>query len=242
MIKAVFIDIDGTILDFDECVKQTMITGFEKFGLKPYEPWMFDVFTEENDKLWCALEKKELTFEELMKKRWNIIFKRLDIDFDGQIFETYLREELKASGIPTIGAFEMLDELKGKYILCTASNGPYLQQINRQTKAGMLDYFDYQFISEKQGASKPAKEFFIPAFEELNDGREIPIRPDECLMIGDSMTSDMAGARGFGMNTCLYWPSNKPLPKEGYDVCVKSLKEVASTLENNLYPGSEGDI
>lgn len=34
--QAVFIDIDNTLLDFEEYVKQSMKTGFEHFGLKPY--------------------------------------------------------------------------------------------------------------------------------------------------------------------------------------------------------------
>ena len=33
--RAVFIDIDNTLLDFEEYVRQTMKTGFEHFGLKP---------------------------------------------------------------------------------------------------------------------------------------------------------------------------------------------------------------
>ena len=36
MMKAVFIDIDNTLLDFDEYVRNTMETGFRHFSLKPY--------------------------------------------------------------------------------------------------------------------------------------------------------------------------------------------------------------
>ena len=34
MIKAVLIDVDNTLLDFDKYVKYAMRTGFEKFGFK----------------------------------------------------------------------------------------------------------------------------------------------------------------------------------------------------------------
>ena len=53
MIKALFIDIDDTILDFVGYVKETMKIGFGKFGLPEYEPWMYDVFHEKNGEL-CA--------------------------------------------------------------------------------------------------------------------------------------------------------------------------------------------
>lgn len=43
--KAVFIDIDNTLLSFSEYVKQTMKSGFTHFGLKQYEPYMYDIFS-----------------------------------------------------------------------------------------------------------------------------------------------------------------------------------------------------
>ncbi len=68
----------------------------------------------------------------------------------------------------------------------------------------MRKYFDYIFVSEQVGASKPATAFFDYAFREINQDREEPIAPEECLMVGDSLTSDVEGGRRYGMNTCLY--------------------------------------
>ena len=64
-IKVIFIDIDNTLLDFDEYVKETMKNGFKHFSLKEYQPYMYDIFTQENNKLWLQIEKGELTFQEL---------------------------------------------------------------------------------------------------------------------------------------------------------------------------------
>ena len=63
--KAIFIDIDNTLLDFDAYVRESMRAGFARFGLRPYEPWMYDIFVRENDKLWQAIERSELTFARL---------------------------------------------------------------------------------------------------------------------------------------------------------------------------------
>ena len=62
MIKAVFIDIDDTLLDFDAYVKQTMREGFRHFGLKPYEPSMFSVFERINN------QPKQLTLFDSAEK------------------------------------------------------------------------------------------------------------------------------------------------------------------------------
>lgn len=101
--QAVFIDIDNTLLDFEEYVKQSMKTGFEHFGLKPYEPYMYDIFTTENNKLWRMIEKGTITFPQLEQIRWNNIFHSLGIEFDGETFEKYFRHALNESAIPVAG-------------------------------------------------------------------------------------------------------------------------------------------
>ena len=86
MIKAVFIDIDDTLLDFDAYVKQTMREGFRHFGLKAYEPHMFTVFERINNALWDNIEKGTLDFAGLEKIRFNKVFEALGISFDGVTF------------------------------------------------------------------------------------------------------------------------------------------------------------
>lgn len=230
LMKAVFIDIDNTLLSFSEYVKQTMKDGFTHFGLKHYEPYMYDTFTEENNKLWQRIEQGTIVFSELEKVRWNIIFSRLGINFDGTVFEKYFRHALYDSAIPMPYANEMLHYLNGKYILCAASNGPYEQQVHRLEVAGMKRYFDYIFISEKLGASKPSEEFFKRAFSELNSGREETIMPSDAIIIGDSLTSDIAGGRNYGMKTCFYNVGGIESDDIKADYVIDELNEIEGIL------------
>ncbi|MBR6763203.1 MAG: HAD hydrolase-like protein [Clostridia bacterium] len=48
---------------------------------------------------------------------------------------------------------------------------------------------------------------------ELNEGRVDPILPGEVLMVGDSVSSDMTGAIGYGMKTCYFNRFGKALPE-----------------------------
>ena len=114
--KLILIDIDNTLLDFDAYIRQTMEEGFAHFGLRPYEPWMYDVFHRENNKLWRQIEEGTLTFPELEKIRWNKVFAALDIAFDGTVFEKYFRTALHESAIPVEGAKELLETLPGAWI------------------------------------------------------------------------------------------------------------------------------
>lgn len=227
--KAVFLDIDNTLLSFDDYVKQTMRTGFAHFGLKPYEPYMYDIFTTENNLLWHRIEQGTLTFDELQKIRWNHVFHALDIHFDGVTFEKYFRKALNESAIPEAGAYKMLHYLHGKYILCAASNGPYEQQVHRLEIGNMRNYFDYLFISEKIGASKPSRSFFECAFQKLNEGRNDPILPAQTMIIGDSVSSDISGGLAYGMKTCLYRRNRQVTAPEGV-LIIDQLQEITNYL------------
>lgn len=231
MLKAILFDVDNTLLSFDGYVKESMRNGFERFKIGTYEDWMFSVFNRENSKLWRLIEKGEMNFEELQKKRWNMIFECLGISADGVQFEKYFRECLFESAIPEDGAMELLEYLHGKYTLCIASNGPYKQQVNRLRISGMLPYFSDFFVSEEIGCSKPSEKFFETCLERLNMKTEKEIRPCEIMIIGDSLSSDMEGGIRFGMQTCFYNPDNKTIPCEmKINYIVESLKEIEDIL------------
>ena len=145
----------------------------------------------------------ELTMDDLFYVRWQAILAHLGLEADGVEMEKEFRRLLHLTAIPVEGAEELLEYLHKKdYCLCAASNGPYEQQINRLKSADMLKYFDHCFVSEKIGADKPGKTVF--------DGcmRILPgVQPEECMMIGDSLTADIAGGKLYGMSTCWYVPS-----------------------------------
>ncbi len=223
MIKAVFIDIDGTLLDFEACVEESMRCGLLENGIE-YKDEMLVTFHRINDGFWRDLEQGKITFEELLERRWATIFDALGIDLDGPEFETYFRKRLHESAIPMAGSFEMLEYLSGKYSLFAASNGPHDQQVERLRKADMLRYFEEVFTSGKIGAEKPSGEFFTYCFDRT-DG----IKPEESVMLGDSLTSDMKGGNDFGMKTI--WLNLKGKEKPDWvDFEIKALDEVKKII------------
>ena len=231
LLKVVFIDIDNTLLSFSEYVKEAMRDGFHTFGLKPYDAAMFPVFEKINNALWRQLEQGMLTFEELMKCRWNLIFNELKIDFDGRVFEEYFRNQLFYSAIPEDGAVDLLNYLSRKYTLCAASNGPYEQQINRLRLGKMNDYFSYCFISSQVGAQKPSREFFDYCFNILRESEYPGLTPEEVMIIGDSVSSDISGGLAYGIHTCLYQKDAKPEhDTSGADYVVNSLSAIKNIL------------
>ncbi len=231
MIKAILFDIDNTLLSFDEFVKETMRIGFDEFGIGTYKDEMFNIFNNINSGLWEEIERGKLNLAELQKKRWNMIFKRLGISADGILFEKYFRERLFESAIVEHGAIELLRYLHGKYILCVASNGPFLQQVNRLKLGGMLKYFSDLFISEEIGCSKPSEAFFKACINRLNLKSNSVINPHEIMIVGDSLSSDILGGIQSGIKTCFYNPKKKEIPNEiKPDYQAASLEEIKGIL------------
>ena len=214
MIRVVLIDVDNTLLDFDGYVKFAMKTGFEQFGFKAYEEWMYDEFCVINHGFWRAYEKGEVTYEDILNNRWNSVFEKLGIEGDGVAFEKFFKGTLFNNAILINGAIDALKYLNVKYVVCTATNGPLLQQKNRLKISGIDEFTTLDFISEEMGFAKPDKRFFdlvaasIPHFKK-----------GEAIVIGDSLSSDIQGGINAGLDTCWFNPKGKSgLHKATYEI------------------------
>ena len=199
-IRAVLLDLDNTLIDFEASAKECMQKALSDRGI-PFREEIYETFFRINPTLWKKIERKELTLDGLHQIRWNMVFAEVGLSqIDGPLFEIDFRKYLKTSGIPIEGAVDLLEDLKKKgYLLCVASNGPYEQQKSRMKAAGMDDFISHWFVSERFGVNKPAGEFFEAAMAELEG-----ITPPECVMIGDSLSADIAGGKNFGMKTVWY--------------------------------------
>lgn len=222
-VKVLFLDIDNTLLDFHAAAEESMAHCFQLFGLQ-YCPEMFPVFQTENDKIWRRIEKGELTIADLRNVRWQAILGKLGLEADGAAMEDEFKKGLHTSAVPVEGAEEILPYLHGKYRLCAASNGPYEQQIHRLQKAHLLSYFEHCFVSEKMGAEKPSRQFFQRCFDVLPG-----IHPEETMIIGDSLSADIAGGLEMGMKTCWY-DKEKTGKTVSADFVIQDLNELRTIL------------
>ena len=224
MIKAVLLDIDNTLLDFNASAGETIKDAFNKMGLC-YSDSVLETFLRENDALWLKIERKEITRSDLHRVRWNIIFAKLGINADGSEMERLFLSGLENHAVPIDGAIDIVRYLSEKYKLYTASNAPYYQQVKRLTKAGIMPYIERILNFESQGINKPQQRFFE---ECLNAMR--PATKDETVIIGDSLSADMRGGKGVGISTV--WFDRKGEGKK-YDFCdytVRSLAEIKNLL------------
>lgn len=220
----VFIDIDDTLLDFTKCANDAIKSACNKFGV-PYTTTLVDTFHPINLDLWHRLEKKEVTKEKLFDTRFQIVFDKLGIKADGIAFETAFRENFHESAILVDGARDLLEYLRSKYKVYVASNASMHQQTNRMKKAELDGYIDGYFVSEEIGFPKPQKEFFDACFKALPD-----VKPQDVVMIGDSLSADIKGACEYGLKTIWYNHRNELTVGVKCDYIVSRLSEIKNIL------------
>ena len=225
-IKVLFIDIDGTLLDFDLSAKAAISEAAGELGIALGDGF-FDTFTSVNDGLWERVERKEMTKDELFHMRWDIIFDKAGVsrNIGGYDFELVFKKHLFFTAVPVDGAKEILDYLVKKYPLYIASNSSRGQQESRMRAAGLDGYFKKMFISDEIGAEKPSGDFFEYCL--TNAGG---IRPSEAVMIGDSLTADIKGGNDAGIVTIHLNRKARKYTDTLPDYSVISLSEIKEIL------------
>jgi HAD superfamily hydrolase (TIGR01549 family) len=133
--------------------------------------------------------------------------------------ETYI-DALGKGAFLIPGAEELCDYLASAYPLALVTNGLAKVQRPRFEASTIRRHFRALVISEEVGVAKPAPEIFLRACEALG------ISPGDCLMIGDSLGSDIAGAMNCGMDSC--WVN---LQGTVNDTGINSTYEVRSLAE-----------
>lgn len=221
MYKYVLIDLDNTLLDFNIAEKEALNKVFLSEQIE-FNVDMMDRYKNINSKLWAELESGNITRKELLDTRFEKFFKSIGIEADGIEKEIIFREGLNNSHVLIEGAEELLQYLKAKgIIICSASNGVYHTQMQRMKASGIYKYFDYHFISEKIGYEKPDVRFFEHCFEALRIKDKA-----EVLMIGDTISSDIEGAKNAGIDSCYFG-------KQNVDVLYKvhTLKDIKKIID-----------
>ena len=224
MIKAVLLDVDNTLLDFNLSAKAAIKAAFSELGLEFYDGIM-ETFLRVNDALWRTIETKEITRSELHRVRWQIIFDELNISAGGAAMERLFLDNLENYAIPVVGALDLVKYLSAKYALYTASNAPYPQQVKRLTLSGIMPYVKGIMNFEEQGIHKPQKRFFEQCLTAMS-----PASKEEIALIGDSLSADMEGGKGVGFTTIWFNPQGKAAPKGLCDFTVSALSEIQGIL------------
>jgi len=216
-------DADGTLFDYDRAEYSALAQCFQEIGLV-FNPEHLDAYRRINREQWQALERGETTPGVLKVRRFELLLQSIGAAHCAATFSERYLERLGAGSELLEGAEEVVRALRKQHHIAILTNGLRSVQRSRLERSAIRDCIDLVIISEEVGAAKPARAFFETAFARMGNPP-----PSQTLMIGDSWSSDIEGAAGYGAVCCWYNPAGLPRPAAPMIAHeIRSLRELAA--------------
>lgn len=199
MVKDIFLlDMDDTLFDFYRTERENLISTLHEFGIVADND-IAARFHEINACLWRALERGEIKREEIVVRRFEILFSEYSIVAEAEEVARRYFDNFRKICIPFDGAQDFLARLRGLGRVYIVTNGSSVCQRQHLADAGFMPFICGVFISDEIGFAKPAEEFAAYVAEHIEN-----FDRKRALWIGDSLTSDYECAKRGGIDFILY--------------------------------------
>ena len=227
--SCIFFDLDHTLWDFDTNSAETLETLFyqhklQEKGISSF-PYFFETFIRINTHLWDLHDQGLIGQNVIREERFHRVMTEAGLDdfpLSIKISSDYLSELPKKKNLLP-HAKETLDYLLPKYPMVIVTNGFDEMQATKLSSSGIQNYFKSIVTSQRAGNKKPSKEIFDFALNEAGHS------PEDAVMIGDNLLTDIVGARKAGLDTVYFNPTKK-VHKESVTYEISSLNELRTLL------------
>lgn len=217
MIKAVIMDMDGTMFDTERVAAEGWKKAGETLGcgnvMEILEKAMGLTGVAE-EKLFLKIYGPDFPFHDFRK-----------------ISGEYSRDYIKKNGVPVKeGLFELLGYLKQKnYKIAVATSTSHSTTLRYFESLNITAYFDQIICGDMLEKSKPDPDIYLKACQTL----QIP--PEKCMALEDSPNGILSAYRA-GMKTVMIPDRVAPSPEleKMLTACVPTLKGVIQLLENEI--------
>ena len=225
--KYLLFDADNTLFDFNTAEHRAFL-ALSDIDSDVFSEESYELYHKINDRLWKRLEKREITKDELKRLRFAELYCTLGRTANDEtlnaIVKTYPRKLALGSDLLS-GVLETVKELSERYSIYIITNGIYEVQTARLENSVIRPYVKHSFISEKVGYEKPAKEFFDHVLEYIGDHN-----PDNYIVIGDSLSSDIDGAIASGIDCVYYDPEDHGTDGRSVTFKIADIRELLSII------------
>lgn len=248
--RAVFIDWDDTLGDWRGSAEEAQRVLYDEHigpllkaaGIEvPFDEYLY-YYREHNTWLWEQYAAGNITREYLHLDQFldpvchYLGIETRDAEEDlvnlcQQLGSDYISLTLDNSRL-TKDALEVVQYLASKYAVTIVSNGFVEMQYLKLERSGLQPYVKHTVFSEEVGVMKPDPRIMEIAIERNRKELE-GLKADEVVMIGDSYSSDIAGAVAAGIDT-IWWvrPETQPTDEQLKDATyvINSLRDVMNIL------------
>ena len=188
MYHHLFLDLDGTLMDFREAERRAFTRMAGQLRI-PIDDASHLLYARCNHSCWKEFEQGLLTIDELSLKRFALFQEQSNLRFDVESASEVYEDHLSRQAILYPETLPLLTLLKDEgYRLHLAFNGISRVQRGRLEASNLERFFDHIFISTEIGVPKPDPGFFERMLRTTGADKR------ECVMIGDSLSSDIQGA------------------------------------------------
>ena len=195
--KALFLDFYGTLVHEDDIAIREITTilssNTEGATSREIASFWWSAFRKlfENSYGEMFRTQRELESQSIQETMQHFNCKNIDPDIDKYLFSFWVRPEIYQDAIEFFG--------KNNLPVCIVSN------IDRDDIKAALNFhkipFDMLVTSEDARSYKPRSEIFHIALNQMG------LTPADVIHIGDSLTSDVIGAKNCGIDT--FWLNRK---------------------------------
>lgn len=201
-------DADGTLFDFEQAETEALKQTLARRNL-PFSPIIRSRYREINQTLWDEFEQGRIQKEELKAERFGRLLTEFNVDDDPSAVNQIYVEELAKCSFLFEDALSVCQQLSAHCELAIITNGIAEVQHSRFNRSPLSNVIPHIFVSESIGFQKPQASYFDAVLSslEISDRRTV-------LVIGDSLTADIAGGLQSGLDTCWFNPANKKSPPE----------------------------
>lgn len=206
--KHLFFDLDHTLWDFEKNAEESLTELYQRHHLHKRQITATDfvqTYSRINSEMWELYHQGIIDKENLRTQRFVKTFVELGIEeqhVPNGLWDEYLELlPLRTNLLPH--ASDVLERFSGNFRMSIITNGFKEVQRHKMINSNIYHYFDHVLISEEVGFQKPDKEIFELALN-LHGAK-----PDEVLMIGDSLHADIQGAINSGIHSVYFNPEKK---------------------------------
>lgn len=222
-------DLDHTLIDADASEAISFDRTLRAAGVADPSA-LVDQYAEINTALWAAVERNEITPDDVRVTRFARLVEAADIDADPVDMADHYVAGMASTAELYPGARDVLEDLATTATLALVTNGLSEVQRPRIERLDIGHLFDAVVISGEVNTAKPGAKIFDLTFDLLG-------WPDKkmTLMIGDSLSSDIPGGSGYGIATAWYNPGGQPQPTDlVIDHVVTSLSQLPALAKTGL--------
>ena len=213
--KAIFFDLDGTILDWQTGMEERWLASIEKHNDGSYDPvGMYELIRKRRDWFWADAERSKTGRMDLNEASRMIVRQAFEdaglkaFDVANRIGD-YYRAGRRESIAPYPGAMETIAAIHQRGIgLALLTNGEAENQRQSVEKLQLESYFDCIVIEGEFGVGKPDERVFRHALEATDS------TPETTWMVGDSLAADIAPAVDLGLHAVWVDEAGDGLPSD----------------------------